>query len=375
MLDSLERMGGLERQALKICSRLPDYGYEVHVITPGKAGDAARGLLDDRVILHEMGYDPKRRLNVGSYLRGYWLLRRLKPDVFMGSLGANYRGRPAAILAGVPVILSDSGSIRPTASLSVRLRDKLFAGRTDAFICLSKGVAEAEKKRIGRDDIRVEVVCNNIDIEETRRAAQKPAGARHEIGAADDTVVFIAVGRLVWEKAFDILLEAWALLGVEPQQARLVIVGDGPLAEDLRSRARDLDLTDTAHFLGWRENVPSLIKEADALVMSSISEGGPSTLLEAAALGVPCVSSNPQGSNVMLHTADGKTSLVVEAGSAEQLAQAMKKMLDMTPAERQAMGARAYDHVASYFAYGGPYENVAQIDRICRDILAAKGRL
>ena len=375
MLDSLGRMGGLERQALKVLNRLIDYGYEIHLITPGKAGQVALEMLDDRIALHEMGYDPSKRRNVRSYLQGYRLLKKLKPDIFMGSLGANYRGRPAAILAGVPVIIAEIASYRPTGSLSVRMRDKLFAGKTDVFICNSQGVTDAEKLRIGRNDIRVQLVYSNIDIEEIQQAAEKPANLREAIGAAPGAVLFIAVGTFRWEKAYDILLKAWAGLGLVPQQAHLVIVGAGSLFEEMKALAENLAITNTVTFAGWREDVPSLMKEADVFVMSSISEGAPNVLLEAGALRLPRVSSNPNGSNISQYMADGETGLIVEPGSFEQLAAGMKKLLNMTPQERQAMGDRAYEHVAQNFAFGRADDSVAQLDQICRQILTAKGRL
>ncbi len=177
---------------------------------------------------------------------------------------------------------------------------------------------------------------------------------------------------MVWEKAFDLLLEAWGRLEISADSARLVLVGDGELKADLESLAADLRLTASVDFLGWREDVPELIASADALVVSSITEGAANVLLEAAALQTPCVSTNPPGSNVSVYMADGEAGFIAQLGPETALAERLRRMLDLSPAQRREMGRQAFEHVSENFAFDTPKDNVSELNTIFRELLASK---
>lgn len=101
--------------------------------------------------------------------------------------------------------------------------------------------------------------------------------------------VLMAMGRLVEQKGFDLLLDAFASAGGRKSGWRLVIIGEGPQREALQERARALGISDVVEFAGRIDRPDALLKTADIFVLPSRYEGFPNALLEAMSLGVACV--------------------------------------------------------------------------------------
>jgi glycosyltransferase involved in cell wall biosynthesis len=95
----------------------------------------------------------------------------------------------------------------------------------------------------------------------------------------------ISVGRLAPVKNYALLIRAMDDL----PNAKLILVGDGPLKDDLEHQVKALGLAHRVHFMGERHDVPALLHASDLFVMSSDNEGVSKALLEAMALGLPCV--------------------------------------------------------------------------------------
>ena len=374
MLGTARRLAGTESQALNVVNRLPDYGYEVHVVWNDIANPEIPKTLRPEVTWHSLGVLRKRDPRI--LWRAYRLFRRLRPDVFMGSmLPAVCWGRAAAIAAGIPVVIAHSGSCHPTGSVWVRAFDQLLVRGTDVFSGNSRRIIAVEKQRIGRPHLPTEIFLNNMDIEQFKQAMSGGADLRRLVGADAETVMFIAVGTFRWEKGYDVLVDAWARLRPSSGQARLVIVGGGDGLEKTKAVAEELGIAHTVAFPGWRDDVPSLMAGADVFVLSSVSEGSPNVLLEAGAAGLAVVASDARGSNVRELVVEGVSGLIVEPRSAEGLAEALATLLDMSPEQRRKMGRAGYDHVAENFSFDSAKNTVAKIDSVCRRILREKGCL
>ena len=107
----------------------------------------------------------------------------------------------------------------------------------------------------------------------------------------------ISIGRLVETKGCPLLLSAVASLKSEGRDIHLTLVGDGPLRQGLEQHAMDLGIDDCASFPGWcsQENLQTLLAESDACVLASLAEGVPVVLMEAMAVGVPCIAPRING--------------------------------------------------------------------------------
>jgi glycosyltransferase involved in cell wall biosynthesis len=108
----------------------------------------------------------------------------------------------------------------------------------------------------------------------------------------NDTLRFVFLGRLVDWKAVDLLLEAWSqALGRGLAEARLQIIGDGPMMADLRAQSERMGLGATVEFLGWQPQTEAAkyVARADTLVLPSLLECGGAVVLEAMAAGLPVI--------------------------------------------------------------------------------------
>ena len=135
------------------------------------------------------------------------------------------------------------------------------------------------------------------------------------------------VGRLAAVKGVPLLLEAFARMRSNYPDACLTLVGDGPERAALQAQAATLGLTDSAHFVGYRneEEVAELLSEADMLVLPSFAEGLPVVLMEALASRIPVIATPVAGVSELIR--DGETGLLVPPGDIDGLAKALDRLL------------------------------------------------
>ena len=158
----------------------------------------------------------------------------------------------------------------------------------DFFLACSP---EAGRDRFGDAIFRSElcrVMPNGVDTSLYRcdEAAHKQAKA--DLGLAGNLVVG-HVGRFIEVKNHRFLLKVFARLHDRRPDARLLLLGRGPLEDDVRAQARDLGLEDCVVFCGVRDDVPRYLKAFDLFVFPSVLEGLPMATIEAQAAGVPCL--------------------------------------------------------------------------------------
>jgi glycosyltransferase involved in cell wall biosynthesis len=151
----------------------------------------------------------------------------------------------------------------------------------------------------------------------------------------------LALGRLHPNKGFDLLLDALATT----DEVHLWIAGEGPLRDDLARQAERLGLGGRVRFLGWRDDVPALMRSADFLVCPSRHEPLGNVVIEAWAAGLPVVATASDGPAALIE--DGRSGLLVPlpeepGGGAETLADAMQQITgDAALRARLAQGGRA----------------------------------
>jgi glycosyltransferase involved in cell wall biosynthesis len=167
---------------------------------------------------------------------------------------------------------------------------------------------------------------------------------------------FVYVGRLHPEKGVGVLLEAWRDI-----DADLVIVGDGPQAASLRASA-PARVTFTGELAG--DEVPAVLREARALLVPSIwYEGSPRTIVEAYAAGVPVIASRIGALSDVV--SDGRTGLLVTAGSPSDWAAAVERLFDDGFSQR--LGENAYARWVREFH---PERGLAHLEGAYRDAVA-----
>ncbi|OFX28725.1 MAG: hypothetical protein A2Z07_04165 [Armatimonadetes bacterium RBG_16_67_12] len=185
---------------------------------------------------------------------------------------------------------------------------------------------------------------------------------RREFGFPADALLVTTVGNLTPKKGHVHLLAAARRVVRSYPNARFLIVGQGPLADDLRAEAARLGLNGSLVFAGFRPDAIRLMAASDLFVLSSLFEGLPVTLLEAMALAKPSVVTRVGG---VPEITDERSSLMVAPGDPEALAGAIETLL-ILPDQRTRMGATAQQRAHS--RYGVP-QMVRAIEQIYTDLL------
>lgn len=164
----------------------------------------------------------------------------------------------------------------------------------------------------------------------------------------DPTCRLLFVGRLDVVKGVAVLFDAVAALLADGVDAHLTLVGDGPGRADLERRTRELGISGSVEFAGYRaqDEVQEHLRAADVFVLPSFAEGVPVSLMEAMAVGLPVVATNVGGVTELVR--HGENGLVVAPGDADLLGRALAD-LAADPARRREFGAAGRRTVGDRF--------------------------
>jgi glycosyltransferase involved in cell wall biosynthesis len=185
--------------------------------------------------------------------------------------------------------------------------------------------------------------------------------ARRRIGVPEDVRLLTYVGKLVPRKGVDVLIEAMGLLAARPGGApHLVLAGIGEMREGLEARAAALGLGDRVRFVGkiLHDELPWYMCAGDVFVLPSYSEGLPTVACEALNCGVPMVATAVDGTPEIVR--DGETGLLVPAGDAGALADALGRILGDDDL-RARLAVRAREVGATEFTWDANARRTAEL--------------
>lgn len=209
-----------------------------------------------------------------------------------------------------------------------------------AVIAVSDAVAASIDPAVGPP---VHTVIHGIDSTAFDRGPRARAAARRLLGLEEDDLVVGTVGNFTVKKDQRSLLAAFAEL--DYPSARLVLVGTGPLEQDLHGEAARLRVEERTVFTGSRGDVADLLPGFDVFALSSLHEGLPIALLEAMAAGLPVVATDVGGIHEALE--DGRSGFLVPSADPSALASRLSKLLADVSLRRQ-MGEAAAEAAANF---------------------------
>lgn len=191
---------------------------------------------------------------------------------------------------GVPVRVAHSHCAYPSLGTVKRITYDYCISRIDRYITQAYACSTPAGQWL-YSGAPFEVFPNAIDAQKFRFSPEVRSDLRRELGLGDAFTV-MHVGRFDNAKNQGFLLEAFALLHREAPDAKLVLIGDGPMRSALQERAATLLPADAVLFPGIRSDVADLLQAADIFAFPSKFEGLPVTVIEAQAAGLRCVKSN-----------------------------------------------------------------------------------
>jgi glycosyltransferase involved in cell wall biosynthesis len=251
--------------------------------------------------------------------------------VHTNSSKAGVVGRLAARRAGVGTVVHTvhgwpfhEHQPRPVAA-TWRVLERRMAALTDRLVVVAD--ADRVKGLAAGVGTAGQYVTVHSSLELARYDPLRPQrdAVRRELGLPFDAPVIGAVNRLSTQKDPLSLVDAFARVRAATPAARLLLVGDGPLAREVRERVARLGLSDAVTMTGLRDDVPRLLQAMDVFASTSLWEGLPRTIIEAMASGLPVVATPADG--VVDVVKDGVTGRLVTSGGARAFADAVLGVL------------------------------------------------
>lgn len=323
----------------------------VEVAMAGCAPDAAIAALlrRDRTTRSTLALMPSVLRPWSIDLAGEFLARR--PDVVHAWLDhTNVCAGIAALATGVPRIVLSLRSVNPSHFPMLHLSWMLGGYRALAacshvqFVANSRAGAEDYARWIGMDPARIAVIHNGLDPSHmVTGSIESIEASRRELVPNGERLV-LGVLRLSEEKQPLLFVEAARIVLASTSNCRVVLVGDGPLFDEVARAARPLG--ERFLMLGRRNDVAQLMSCAHVLALCSRMEGTPNVLIEAQSLGVPVVSTAVGGAVDAVD--DGYSGILCppnqcELKDARALASALARVLsDDALRERMSLRARAF---------------------------------
>jgi glycosyltransferase involved in cell wall biosynthesis len=198
----------------------------------------------------------------------------------------------------------------------------------------------------------IRVIYNGIDTARFGRL-NSVAALKSTLGVRLQDFVITMVGRLSPEKGHRLFLEAASRIASCKHDVSFLIVGDGPMKDELRREARRLNLDGRVIFTGFRKDIPAIYALSDLIVNMSSIEGLPITVLEAMASGVPVIAARTGGIPTVIK--DNETGLLIESHDVGALTRAIGTLIDDRQ-KRERLVAAAYEVVTKNHSF----------DRMCR---------
>jgi glycosyltransferase involved in cell wall biosynthesis len=362
-------MGGMEEHVLQVGRGLVQRGIRVGIICSTRP--AIQPLRD---ALREAGAEVHALPESGGSVSGVWqrfsdLVRtfRAYPGCVLHVHSTGYRGADLVILtarfAGSTAVvrtmhLPPVPPIPPIERILTPLRDRLLA----RIICVAEQNRIEHVQLLNRDPRRCIVVHNGIDLQQFASVDSTIGLVLRELGLDSTSPVIGTVSRLgELRKGMAYFVEMAAGVAAAVPSARFLVVGEGELRPHLEQQAANLGISDKIIFTGGRQDVPRLLAAMRVFVNPSLWEAGPYTVLEAAAMRVPIVST-PVGFVPEVIQTDGCEGRLVPLEDSAALTRAVLDVLS-DPAGALRMVEMAYARVTVEFSVDQMVDRLVQVYR------------
>ena len=377
--------GGLARHVCKLAENLVALGTEVHVLTRGdEAMDEET--VQEGVFVHRVREPSRPRdlaefvtwiehMNADMLAAGVELGDRFDFDLVHGHDWlvavacdhlANRFHRPLVMTIHATEYGRHQGWVEEHPQSWINGVERWITGRADRVITCSHYMRGHVADIFEIDESRVTVIPNGIDPLDLQPVDDLEK-LRAEFAAPDEQLVLL-VGRLVYEKGFQLALEALPPIIDRVGGVRFLVAGSGTHEKELKEQAAQLGLMEHGTFMGWigDDVLHSLYRIADLCVVPSLYEPFGLVALEAMASGCPCIVADTGGLREVVPAGE-KVGLRFNGGDPEHLGVMIERML--TDDElRERLIAEASEHVLSF-----DWADVArQTSRLYGETIAAR---
>lgn len=339
-------LGGAENQLLTLAPVLNNDYFRVHVCCLRHEGILADKLRARGINVFSLNM--RLRYWPIAVYKLYRLIQQLRPKIVHTHLyEAGVWGRVVAKIAGVPVILTTEHGMTLWKKCHHLLLERILNCFTDRMIAVSEDIRQRRIHHEGYSPEKIIMIPTAVDIKRFNQINAREQ-VRTELGIESSSPIIGTVARLVEAKRLDCLLEAAHLVCETIPQARFLIIGDGPLRDELEGQALQLNLApQNVKFMGSRHDIPELLSTFDIFILSSEREGLPVSLLEAMAASKPVVATRVGGIPQVIE--DGHNGLIISPHNPIGLAKAIFALIENN-ALRESLAREGYRTVDSHFS-------------------------
>lgn len=318
--------GGAERTIINLINNLNREKYEVVLVLGSNKNNDYIDLVNNRTDIKMLNCS-KLRYCIVKLAN---LIRKENPDLLFSTINSNNLALLLAKIISfkkVPIIIREANNRTQSGTVTILnkvLTRILYNNIANKIVSLSKGVKRDLVDNFNIKKNKISVIYNPVEVDSIKKLAERSMKSKLMESETKEKVI-ISVGRLVEQKDFKTLLQAYSIVSKEVK-SRLVILGKGPEEERLKELSKRLGISNKVSFLGFKKNPYKYIKKADLFVLSSKWEGFGHVIVESMVVGTPVISTNCKSGPKEI-IGDDQYGLLVTVGVQKEMADKIITML------------------------------------------------
>ncbi|MFH1613039.1 MAG: glycosyltransferase family 4 protein [bacterium] len=306
------------------------------------------------IIISEIGREINWHDDFISLWKLWKYIKKIKPDIIhthMAKIGT--LGRISGILAGVPIIIHTfhghtfHSYFSPLKNQLFIFIEKILAFFTTKIIAITKSQKDEILKHGIGNPKKIVMIPLGFDLEKFLNCDKEKGKFRQELNFNENDFLIGIIARLVPIKGHSYFLKAASIIAKKYPQAKFLIIGDGKLRPSLEKLAQELGIISQTFFLGFKKDMDKIYADLDLVVISSLNEGSPVSIIEAMAAAKAIVSTNVGGVPDLIK--NNETGVLVPSKNPDALAQEIIALLE-NPDKRKKMGILAKENATYQFS-------------------------
>lgn len=360
LLPNLE-IGGMENGVVNLVNHIDCGKFRISICCLNHSGPMIDRVLPGRAKVLEINQKPGKAYSLPFRLSR--LFRQEKVDVVhTHNYYTGIYGIPGARFAGAVAIHGQHGfDYDPVRQVIARkTKERLLCVLADHITCVSPSLKDVLCVQMGIRPHKVSVIVNGVDFERfTNSGFRRHLRQRLEID--DDCVVIGSVGRLHYQKNYELLIRAFAQVN-KISRSVLLLVGEGQERSKLEALAANLNIAENVLMVGEKNNIPEYLAVMDIFVLPSLLEGMSNTILEAMCAGLPVIASNIGGNPELVY--NGESGLLFQSDSLDALTERIERLL-YDSSLREKMGENAMKIAGERFSIQAMVSRYEALYQVC----------
>ncbi|HPI88314.1 MAG TPA: glycosyltransferase family 4 protein [Spirochaetota bacterium] len=343
--------GGVEKHVVDLINFIDSDSFDIYLLCPQEIVRHFKANIKKE--FHVFPIKVRSIFNIKNIITLVKLLKTIDSDIVNSHLYfASRFASPIARLLGTPVVIETAHIVerwRKGYRKLFLLWDMLSLKFVDGVIAVSNAVADyyITNKKVPQS--KVKVIRNWCDFERFNLenfSENEKQIKKDKMGLSAYDKIVTLVGRLEDQKGHRFLIEALPLIRKHCPEIKVLFIGEGALRDELMNIAEKNKVDDCIFFLGFIDDVREILLISDVVILPSLFEGLPLTLIEASAMAVPIVASKIDGiPDIVQH---GETGLLFEPGNVDDMINKLMTILDDKDRARE-MGKNGYVFVRNNF--------------------------